>query len=113
MPGIALISVFLVLHSDLTGRGKAKTTLRVFSCFLVVNVILNLILIPWAGIAGSAIASTISYAGGSLTLAVCYARTYGLKVSELLVLERRDIEDILLPFLQRLTRRQKAAPVEL
>lgn len=114
LPGIAFISVFLVLHSDLTGRGQAKCTLYVFSCFLVVNIILNLILIPWAGIAGSALASTISYGGGSLTLAVCYARKYGIRVSELLIVERRDIDDILLPFLQRLAgrRRVEKAPAE-
>jgi len=112
LPGIALISIFLVLHSDLTGRGEAKITLRVFSVFLILNVVLNVVLIPWLGIAGSALASTISYGGGSLTLALFYARRYGVRVSELLVLERRDIEDILLPFLQRLTGRQKSAPVE-
>lgn len=112
LPGIALISVFLVLHSDLTGKGEAKVTLTVFTIFLVLNVILNVIMIPWAGIAGSAVASTISYGGGSITLAICYSRKYGVRFSELLLLERRDIEDILLPFLHRLTGRGAGAPAE-
>ena len=101
LPGIAMIAVFLVLHSDLAGRGEAKCTLYVFAVFLVVNVLLNLFLIPRLGIAGSAFASSVSYAGGAFTLAVAYARKYRISVGDLFLVNKEDWRQIIAPLLRK------------
>lgn len=101
LPGVSMISVFLVLHSDLAGRGEAKCTLYVFFVFLLVNVLLNLVLIPRAGIAGSAFASSVSYAGGAFTLAVVYARKYRIPVMDLLFVNKDDWRQIIAPLLRK------------
>lgn len=102
LPGIAFIAVFLVLHSDLTGKGQAKYTLYVFILCLILNIVLNTIFIPLIGISGSALSSTISYCAGSIALAVIYAKKYGIGITDLFILERRDIDELLIPLFNRL-----------
>ncbi|WP_026840903.1 oligosaccharide flippase family protein [Citrifermentans bremense] len=104
LPGIALISIYLVLHSDLTGRGYARYTLIVFSLCLVANVLLNVLLVPTMGINGSALASSICYGAGSLALAVIYARKYRLSAASLLLVNRSDVEDIVQPVVAKALR---------
>jgi O-antigen/teichoic acid export membrane protein len=75
LPGMLGVSVYLLLHSDLTGRGRGQVTLGVFSLALLLNVALNLAWIPRWGAAGAALASTVSYNVGALGLVVYYRRT--------------------------------------
>jgi len=102
LPGIALIAIYLVLHSDLTGRGYAKYTLQVFSVALVLNIILNIVLVPRYGIEGSALASSLCYGAGSVVLAAIYARKYGLTLASMLLLTRKDVEEIVRPLFKKL-----------
>ena len=102
LPGIALISIYLVLHSDLTGRGHARYTLLVFSVSLVVNIILNVLMVPRLGINGSALASSICYGGGSLWLAIIYARKYRLSLASMLLPTRRDVTELLQPLFRKI-----------
>jgi len=101
LPGIAMISVFLVLHSDLTGRGEAKCTLYVFLVFLILNVLMNIILIPRMGIAGSALSSSVSYGGGAFVLAVVYARKYQLRLKDLFFVNRDDWRQVVVPLFNK------------
>jgi O-antigen/teichoic acid export membrane protein len=52
---------------------------------LLVNVAVNLLLIPVFGIAGAALASSVSYTSAAVVLAVLWKRRSGLSVRELLV----------------------------
>lgn len=102
LPGIALISIYLVLHSDLTGRGQARYTLIVFSVALVINIILNVTLVPRIGINGSALASSICYGVASIALAYLYARKYRMTLASMLIVTRSDIEEVLQPLFRKL-----------
>lgn len=61
LPGLAALGGAAVLFSDLAVREKPKYSMWIGYIVLVVNIVLNLALIPLMGIAGAALASTISY----------------------------------------------------
>ncbi len=74
LPGIVAMVVFKVLNADLAGRGKPLFALNAFFCALVINILLNVVLVPDYGAKGSAIASTASYVLGSLLFLYLYLR---------------------------------------
>jgi Na+-driven multidrug efflux pump len=84
------LTVYQLLHSDLTGRGRAQITVSVFSLALALNVALNLWWIPRWGAAGAALASTVSYSAGALGLVVCYRRITGVRWRDLLLPSRSE-----------------------
>jgi len=61
LPGIAALGGSSILSSDLAARNKPKYGVYIGWTGLAVNIALNLSMIPIIGIAGAAIASTISY----------------------------------------------------
>lgn len=98
LPGIAFISVFMILHGDLTGRGNAMPTVVIFTAFLALNILLNFLWVPKLGIVGAAISSSLCYTGGALVLAGYYARTQNVSLRKLLLV---DFEDFRTHFLGR------------
>jgi len=58
--------------------GHHRDTMRVYGVAAVANIGLNLLLIPWAGIAGAAISTYIAIAGGNLWLYVLVRRRLGV-----------------------------------
>jgi O-antigen/teichoic acid export membrane protein len=82
--GAAANALFQVLSGYFLGRQLLKGIVLVTLGGIVLNVSLNLVLIPAAGIEGAAIASTVSYtATGLLTLAL-FVRTAGVSPREAL-----------------------------
>lgn len=94
LPGIVLMAIFLVLHGDLSGRGKAWYALFIFGGALILNIALNILMIPRLGINGASIASSMSYGFGSLTLAYAFARRNNIKPWDVLLINRKDIQDL-------------------
>lgn len=84
--------IFKVLNSDLAGRGRPEVALKVYGLALTFNVIANIILIPHYGVMGAALSSTFSYSLGAILFAVVYARISNLKLSELFMLRKSDIQ---------------------
>jgi O-antigen/teichoic acid export membrane protein len=97
IPGIISLTIFLILHGDLTGRGKAKVTLYIFLGALVLNIVLNLFLIPAYGINGAALASTLSYSIGALGLVITFSRVNSVPLSSLLWVEKGDVNKYVIP----------------
>ena len=87
------MAIFMTIHSDLAGRGRPEITLYVFSGALVVNIALNLFLIPKMGIEGAALASTASYTLGSLVLGYIFSRLTNTRLRDILLLQRSDIQN--------------------
>lgn len=65
-PGVYFMTAFKILHGDMAGRGRPLVALRIFTGAVVLNVILNVLLIPEYGIFGAAAASSLSYTYGSI-----------------------------------------------
>jgi len=105
IPGIISLTLYLILHGDLTGRGKAKITLYVFAFALLLKIMLNLFLIPLYGINGAALASTISYSLGALGLVGVFAKINSISMLSLLFPTREDFVRYIIPFISIVKRR--------
>ena len=74
LPGVVVFSVAKVLSGYLTGLGRTGLTSSVAISSFVLNIVLNLILIPRFGILGAATASLISYSASSITYTIIASR---------------------------------------
>ena len=94
LPGIVAFTVYKVLNMDLAGKGRPWLSLYVAAPAVVLNIALNLLLIPQYGANGAALASTMSYTLSALAFMVVYARAVGLPLSDLLRYRRSDFDFI-------------------
>ncbi|MEA2611831.1 MAG: hypothetical protein QOG32_1557, partial [Chloroflexota bacterium] len=91
LPGIVAYSVVAILSRYITGRGKPGTGTLILIGGLVVNVLINLVLIPRFGIVGAAAASSISYLITALMTLIVFHRLSGRGWVETLVIRRSDL----------------------
>jgi len=92
MPGVVAFTLFKVLNMDLAGRGRPLVSLTVMGPAVILNIILNLALIPARGANGAALASTISYSCGATLFIIVYAKETGLSLGQLLRYKRSDFD---------------------
>lgn len=90
LPGVLLLTIFKVLNMDLAGKGKPWIALYSMIPALLINIGLNIYLIPTYGAKGAAFASTISYTVAALLFIVVYSKTVGIKVGEILRYSKED-----------------------
>ncbi|RXZ83391.1 flippase [Paenibacillaceae bacterium] len=91
LPGVFFMTIVKILHPDLAGRGYPLYAFWIYILPLIINIVLNIKLIPAYGINGSAAASSISYAVGAIIFAVAYARKEKHSVRALLLLTKEDM----------------------
>lgn len=91
LPGIVFYNMAGVTVSDIAGRGRPLATTPHALIALVLNVILNLLLIPRYDFAGAAIASSISYSYFGLACMWIFCRISGARWRDLLLLNREDL----------------------
>ncbi|MEH7384302.1 flippase [Bacillus sp. JJ1521] len=92
LPGLAVLSIEKVLSNDLAGRGKPELNMYVSFVNVILNVILNLILIPPYGIEGAAIASTITYIISFIMKVFIFKKESGESISSILIIKKHDVE---------------------
>ena len=102
LPGIVMMNLYLILHADLTARGKALVTLKVFLLALVVNILLNIKMIPAYGINGAAFSSTVSYSLGAILLAYIYSKITGTSFAALFIMKKDDYTEYVFPKIKTL-----------
>jgi O-antigen/teichoic acid export membrane protein len=84
LPGIAVLGGSSILSCDILAREKPKYSIITGYVTLILNVALNFWLIPKFGIAGAAIASTVSYSfAGSLWI-IFYCRESSTSLKEII-----------------------------
>lgn len=91
LPGIVVFSAANVLASYFAGIGKPRLNLYVAWAGLVVTIVFDLLLIPAFGIAGAAMASTLSYSTSTVVIVWLFVRQSRLPVRQVLVLTREDL----------------------
>lgn len=74
LPGVYLMVLYKSLNGDLAARGFPQIAGYVFFPAVVINVVLNIILIPKYSAVGAAIASSISYTIAALVYLFIYRR---------------------------------------
>jgi len=84
LPGVAVLGGSSILASDLASREKPKYSVWVSCTILFVNIVLNFALIPFMGIAGASLASTISYISAAILWVIFYGGQSGTSLQELI-----------------------------
>jgi len=81
MPGVYMMVIFKLLNGDLAARGYPMIAFYIFSFGAILNIVLNVLLIPAIGINGAAIASSISYSLSAVIFLIQYYRkVIGIKL---------------------------------
>jgi O-antigen/teichoic acid export membrane protein len=95
LPGILFFTVLKIMNSQFVGMGKPQLTMYALLPALLINVAVNLLLIPSYGGVGAAIATNISYFTGSLILVFIYANTNDVTIREIFAYRKSDFTIIL------------------
>jgi O-antigen/teichoic acid export membrane protein len=90
MPGVGMMAIYQLLNADLTARKRSDITLTSFLVALVLNVGLNLYLIPRWGIEGAAFSSSVAYATGTALQAVRWSPLTATSLRDLLIVKAAD-----------------------
>ncbi len=95
LPGIVVWSVPTMISADLNARNKAEYVIYSSFIALIVNIVLNFLLIPWLGINGAALSSTITYCITAIVMTYFYKKVEpSVNIREILVLKKSDIVNI-------------------
>jgi len=93
LPGIIAFGVGSVLAADLSGRGKPQYAVYSSLVCLIIEVPLNLLLIPKIGIIGAALVSSISYSADTLVILAAFMNISKKKLGEVLMIGKDDLKD--------------------
>jgi O-antigen/teichoic acid export membrane protein len=85
LPGTISLSLAKVMSADLAARGKPEYSSICAFLSLAVTVVLDFTLIPWMGIRGAALASSIAYLVHTVLVAIALKRVLGVSWKFLLV----------------------------
>jgi O-antigen/teichoic acid export membrane protein len=93
LPGIVAASATRVLGGYLFSQGKVIYTTYATFVALFVTILLDLALIPWLGVEGAAIASSVAYVAALGATLFWYMRVSGGGALEALVVRREDFHE--------------------
>jgi O-antigen/teichoic acid export membrane protein len=91
LPGIIFFSVDRILSNDLAGRGMPQLNMYTSLFTVISNIVLNIILIPKYGIAGSAFSTSLTYTLCTMIKIVIFKRVTGTKYKDILFISKADI----------------------
>ena len=100
LPGLLGLCYMSILRLDLLGKNRPGTISLLMGLSALLNLALNVLLIPTYGIVGAAAASSIAYLAVTLALLVVYCRLSHVPVWQTLIVLPGDIAPMLL-MLQR------------
>jgi O-antigen/teichoic acid export membrane protein len=95
LPGVYLVGIEAVLVQHFNSTGLPVAIPVFWLAALVVNVALNLALVPGWGARGAALASTISYTLIFILVASLFRMRTGNRLSATLVLRKAELRDLL------------------
>ncbi|MFX0204602.1 MAG: flippase [Candidatus Hodarchaeota archaeon] len=89
--GMVAVSLERIIANDLIARGKPMINTYITSFCVVLNVILNLLLIPKWGVIGASWATSISYSAGLIVKAFMFSKITGVGIREIVIIKPQDI----------------------
>lgn len=95
LPGVLILTIFKVMNMDLAGKGKPWVSMKAMIPALVINVVINIILIPDMGADGAAISSTVSYGVAGILFLFFYSKAVNIPVKDILKFRKTDFDPIL------------------
>lgn len=90
VPGAVLFTLATSLSGDLGGRGKPHYAMKISTIMLVLNVIINLSLIPLYGMIGAAFAASITQAITGILFLKAFIKESKASVYKTIVIQRED-----------------------
>lgn len=90
LPGIITFSTVRILGGHLVGRGRIVALTVVSTIILVVNVIMNLVLIPMWGVIGASISSSVTYTINAILFAWLLSQEGYVRPIDVLIPKRED-----------------------
>lgn len=90
LPGVLLMTIVKVLYVDLAGKGNLWGAIKSMSIGLVVNVVLNIMLIPDYGANGAAFSSAVSYSIASVLFLIDYSKAVAIPIATILKFNAED-----------------------
>ncbi|MDQ7837081.1 MAG: oligosaccharide flippase family protein [Thermodesulfobacteriota bacterium] len=90
LPGIVAMGAGISLNHYFIGKARVGMINYIYASSVVLNVALNLLLIPRLGIRGAAISSTITYTASTLILALIFAKESDINLKKLVLLDGSD-----------------------
>jgi O-antigen/teichoic acid export membrane protein len=94
LPGIISLSVSKLISADLAARGLPQYSTYVSILNFILNITLNLILIPSLGIPGAAISSSLSYSAALILQAYYYKKISSVPLKDMLLIKKNDIKKL-------------------
>jgi len=91
LPGVVMLSLYLLLTRNFTGRNRQQVNIVAACVALGVNVGLNSILIPRFGIEGAAVSTTVSYGIAATILLVMFVRESGHTVAQTILVRPSEL----------------------
>jgi O-antigen/teichoic acid export membrane protein len=105
LPGVVALGSTKVLTNEIAGRGRPIINTIAAGVSLIINISLNILLIPTMGISGAALASTISYSVTSVIVFIAFIRISHNSIFDTLIIKPRDLR----VYAQLLTKGRKLA----
>jgi len=106
MPGVLLMTFFKVLNMDLAGKGKPWIAIISMSPALLLNITINMFLIPRYGARGAAFASACSYSLAAIIFLFSYSKTTKLPIKEIFNFSRKDFTPLINSLKEYIKRRK-------
>ncbi len=94
LPGVIILTIFKVLNMDLAGKGKPWVSLKAMVPALIINIGLNILLIPYLGAKGAAISSMVSYSLAGILFLFFYSKCVDIPIGVILGYNRKDFDYI-------------------
>jgi O-antigen/teichoic acid export membrane protein len=95
VPGVIAMSVNYVFANYYAAGGQPLVTGKCFGSGLLLNLAINLLLIPRWGIRGAAIASSFAYTLVTVMFTIRLRREHGLRLAELFLPRREDLAGLI------------------
>ncbi|WP_299119794.1 flippase [uncultured Winogradskyella sp.] len=93
--GVLFLTLFKILNQDLAGKGKPWVSMKAMIPGLIVNVILNIVLIPKYGAIGAAFASSLSYCLAIVLFFHFYSLSSKISLKEMFSYKKSDFDPII------------------
>jgi O-antigen/teichoic acid export membrane protein len=90
VPGIVAFFAARLIEADLTGKGRPMLVVAAMAPIVVLNIALNIYLIPRHGVLGAAAVSSTTYTIGTIALALMYKRITGIRLRDLFIPRVQD-----------------------
>lgn len=95
LPGVIILTIYKVMNMDLAGKGKPWISMKAMIPALLINVGLNLFLIPKYGAAGASISSTVSYSVAGILFLIFYSKETKIPIKMIISYNKADFDPVL------------------